>query len=59
MENQTEKVYKPRARKVPGGESISIVDDSKPHEPIVLREIKEDIPKAPKWVLTESGWEMQ
>lgn len=59
MESQTEKVYKPRARKVPGGESIQATDDSKPNEPIALREVKQDIPKAPKWVLTESGWEQQ
>ena len=59
MESQTEKVYKPRARKVPGGESIQAPDDSKPHDPLVLREIKQDIPSPPKWVLTDSDWEQQ
>lgn len=59
MESQTEKVYKPRARKVPGGELIQSADESELNEPILLREIKQDIPKAPKWVLAESGWEQQ
>lgn len=59
MESQTEKVYKPRARKVPGGEFIQSADHSELNEPIVLREIKQDIPKAPKWVLTDSGWEQR
>lgn len=59
MESQTEKEYKPRARKMPGGEPQAIEPESTANQPITLREIKQEVPRNPKWVLTDNGWEMQ
>jgi len=62
MENEGKKAYKPRASKMPGGDDVSIKDESQPHQPMILREPVKQPPlpvQFPRWVLTEHGWEQQ
>lgn len=60
MEKPTDSAYKPRARKVPGGESVQVADSGKPNEPIKLRELPpEGKVHQVRWVLTDNGWESQ
>ncbi len=57
MDKSADPAYKPRARKVPGGDSVA-EDTTNPNEPLVLREPKKYEPPAPvKWRLTDQGWE--